>query len=94
MKLTLMNVTSLTRLKKLLSIQENHLHLWKEKNDMEKIGNSLRFLSRLWWFDGNRKNAENFAEQAIEVLNNQPSSSAKAMALQQYVAIENAYRSI
>src|SRR5205085_5217462 len=39
-----------------------------------------RFLSRLWWFAGNRKNAEHFAEQAIEVLGDQPSSSSKAMA--------------
>ncbi len=56
------------------------LNLWKEKNDTEKIGNCLRFLSRLWWFDGNRKNAERFAEQAIEALDSQPSSTSKAMA--------------
>jgi DNA-binding CsgD family transcriptional regulator len=56
------------------------LNLWKEKNDKEKIGNSLRFLSRLWWFDGSRKNAESFAEQAIEMLHGQPSSTVKAMA--------------
>jgi DNA-binding CsgD family transcriptional regulator len=56
------------------------LDIWKEKNNTEKIGNCLRFLSRLWWFAGNRKNAENFAEQAIEVLGSQPSSSSKAMA--------------
>ena len=56
------------------------LSLWKKKNDPEKIGNSLRFLSRLWWFDGNRKQAESYAVQAIEALENLPSSSAKAMA--------------
>ena len=56
------------------------LNLLKKKNDEEKIGNSLRFLSRLWWFDGNRKKAESFGGQAIEVLEKQPSSSAKAMA--------------
>jgi DNA-binding CsgD family transcriptional regulator len=56
------------------------LNFLEEKNDKEKIGNSLRFLSRLWWFDGNRKNAERFAGEAIEVLDSQPSSSAKAMA--------------
>jgi len=47
------------------------LKLWKEKADIEKTGDSLRFLSRLWWFDGNRKHAENFAWQAIEVLKDQ-----------------------
>ena len=56
------------------------LDLLKEKNDTEKTGNCLRFLSRLWWFAGNRKNAEQFAEQAIEVLSEGPSSSSKAMA--------------
>lgn len=56
------------------------LNLLKEKNDIEKIGNCMRFLSRLWWLDGNRKKAENFAEQAIEELKSSPSSAIKAMA--------------
>jgi DNA-binding CsgD family transcriptional regulator len=56
------------------------LNLWKEKNDKEKIGNSLRFLSRLWWFAGNRKQAEAMGEEAIDVLRLQPSSKTKAMA--------------
>ncbi|HET6767101.1 MAG TPA: AAA family ATPase, partial [Chitinophagaceae bacterium] len=56
------------------------LNLLKEKNDAEKTGNCMRLLSRLWWLDGNRKKAESFSEQAIEVFSNQPSSPAKAMA--------------
>ena len=56
------------------------LNLCKKKNDLEKIGNCMRFLSRLWWFDGNRKQAESLGRQAIEVLDKQPSSKAKAMA--------------
>ena len=56
------------------------LNLWKEKNDTEKLGNCMRFLSRLWWFDGNRKKAETYASQAIEILGDQPSSNPKAMA--------------
>ncbi|HEY5773645.1 MAG TPA: AAA family ATPase, partial [Chitinophagaceae bacterium] len=56
------------------------LNLWKAKNDTEKIGNSLRFLSRLWWFDGNRKLAESYARQAIEVLENGSYLRAEAMA--------------
>jgi DNA-binding CsgD family transcriptional regulator/tetratricopeptide (TPR) repeat protein len=56
------------------------LNLWKQKNDVGQIGNCLRFLSRLWWYDGNRKNAESYASQAIEMLDPQPSSRAKAMA--------------
>ena len=56
------------------------LQLWKEKGDEEKTGNSLRFLSRLWWFDGSRKNAEDYAMQAIAILDKQPDSATKAMA--------------
>jgi ATP/maltotriose-dependent transcriptional regulator MalT len=57
------------------------LNIWKERNDQEKIGNSMRFLSRLWWFDGNRKKAEAFSAEAIKVFSDQPASGAKAMAL-------------
>jgi DNA-binding CsgD family transcriptional regulator len=56
------------------------LQKWKEKNNKEKISSWLRLLSGLWWSDDNLKKAENFAMQAVEVLNNQPSSKAKAMA--------------
>jgi DNA-binding CsgD family transcriptional regulator len=60
--------------------QGKALKVWEEKNEIEQLGNSLRLFSRLWWFDGNRRKAESFAGQAIEVLNKQPSSKAKAMA--------------
>jgi len=56
------------------------LSLLEKRNEPEKIGNCMRFLSRLWWFDGNRKRAEHFGTRAIEVLDSQPSSKAKAMA--------------
>jgi DNA-binding CsgD family transcriptional regulator len=56
------------------------LNLWKEKAEPEKIGNSYCFLSRLWWIEDNLKNAENAAGQAIEVLESQPASHAKARA--------------
>jgi DNA-binding CsgD family transcriptional regulator len=56
------------------------LHILKHKAEIEKTGKCLRFLSRLWWLDGNRENSASFAEQAIDLLNNQPSSPAKAMA--------------
>ena len=60
--------------------QGKALKVWEEKNEIEQLGNSLRLFSRLWWFDGNRQKAESFAGKAIEVLNKQPSSKAKAMA--------------
>jgi len=60
--------------------QGKALKVWEEKNEIERLGNSLRLFSRLWWFDGNRQKAESFAGKAIDVLNRQPSSKAKAMA--------------
>ncbi len=68
------------QIKEAIAFTEKALNLWKEKADIGKTGDSLRFLSRLWWFDGNRKNAENFALQAIEVLKDESASSTKAMA--------------
>ncbi|MVM33106.1 AAA family ATPase [Spirosoma sp. HMF4905] len=56
------------------------LTIWRHKANRLQEGNSLRFLSRLWWFDGNREQAEKFALEAIDVLENQPASSVKAMA--------------
>ncbi len=69
------------QIKEAIAFTEKALNLWTENNDIEKTGNNLRFLSSLWWFDGNRKNAEDFARQAVELLKDQPASPAKAMAL-------------
>lgn len=56
------------------------LVLRKEKNDKEKMVNCLRFLSRLWWFEGNQENAEHFGREAIEALKELPASKITAMA--------------
>jgi DNA-binding CsgD family transcriptional regulator len=68
------------RVKEAIIYQGKALNIWKEKKGIEKLGNAMWFLSRLWWFDGNRKQAESYGLQAIEVLSSQPSSRAKAMA--------------
>ncbi|SEV95967.1 transcriptional regulator, LuxR family [Chitinophaga sp. YR573] len=49
------------------------------KDHQEKSGNCLRFLSRLWWLAGNRKNAESFSQASVELLQDLPSSTSKAM---------------
>jgi DNA-binding CsgD family transcriptional regulator len=67
------------QIKEAIIYQKKALTLWKEKGDIEKTGNCMRFLSRLWWFDGKRKQAEYYAVQAIEVLGDQAPSRAKAM---------------
>lgn len=69
-----------SQIKQAIIYAEKSLNIWKKKRDLEKACKSMRFLSRLWWRDGNWKNAKKFAEQAIEVISSEPSSSAKAMA--------------
>jgi ATP/maltotriose-dependent transcriptional regulator MalT len=68
------------RMKESIIYQQKVAQIWRETANAEKLGNALWFLSRLWWFDGNRRQAERFAKEAIDVLANQPPSRAKAMA--------------
>ncbi|HZY37020.1 MAG TPA: AAA family ATPase, partial [Mucilaginibacter sp.] len=56
------------------------LTVWTQKNDRAKMGNCMRFLSRLWWYEGNRKQSESYGNQSIEVFETLPASKAKAMA--------------
>ena len=66
--------------KEAIEFIEKALKLWQEQNDQENIGNCMRFLSRLWWFEGKTELAHSYALQAIALLKDQPSSKAKAMA--------------
>ena len=68
------------QVKEAIIYQGKALKIWQQKNEPEQIGNSLRFLSRLWRVDGNREEAEKYSQQAIDILQSLPSSSAKAMA--------------
>jgi DNA-binding CsgD family transcriptional regulator/tetratricopeptide (TPR) repeat protein len=48
--------------------------------DVEKRGDCMRLLSRLWWLDGNKKKALAYGRQAVELFAGEPASNAKAMA--------------
>jgi len=70
------------------------LKLWEGEDDKERASDCMRSLSRLGWVDGNRKQAETFANQAIELLEDQPDSKPKAMAysnMSQLTMIYNQY---
>ncbi|HMC86357.1 MAG TPA: hypothetical protein VKI61_12570, partial [Chitinophagaceae bacterium] len=69
-----------SQVKDAIIYQGKALKIRKELNEIEKTGNCLRFLSRLWWFEGNRKQAEDFAKQAVDLLEGKAASSEKAMA--------------
>lgn len=66
--------------KEAIIYQERALKIWQSKGEIEQVGNSMRFLSKLWWFEGNRNEAEKYGRQAIEVLQTQLPSKSKAMA--------------
>lgn len=68
------------RIKEAIVYQGKALNIYKEKDDREGMGNSQWFLSRLWWFDGDRRQAELWARQAVDLLADRPASRAKAMA--------------
>ncbi len=63
-----------------INSQKKALDLWRERQDKLKEGNALRFLSRLWWFQGNRKQSETFALEAIAVLENGFPTRERALA--------------
>ncbi|MEP7372728.1 MAG: AAA family ATPase [Chitinophagaceae bacterium] len=60
--------------------QGKALKIWQKKNKPEETANSFRLLSRFWWFDGNRDEAEKYGKEAIQILQALPASKAKAMA--------------
>jgi ATP/maltotriose-dependent transcriptional regulator MalT len=68
------------QLKEAIAYQEKLLAIRQEQDDKEQMGNSFRFLSRLWWFEGNHKQSEHYAYRAIKALGEHSSSKATAMA--------------
>jgi ATP/maltotriose-dependent transcriptional regulator MalT len=68
------------QIKEALIYQTKALKIWQTVGDREQVGNSQRFLSRLWWYDGYRKEAEAYAVQSIETFESLPPTKAKAMA--------------
>lgn len=54
--------------------------IWKNLQRIEKEGDNLRWLSRLAWFSGKRKDAEQYAQAAVEILEKLPPGPELAMA--------------
>ncbi|WP_423129563.1 AAA family ATPase [Gaoshiqia sp. Z1-71] len=58
------------QIQKAIDSQQLALTIWQKLGDKIRIGVSYRILSRLNWFQGKKDNAERFAIQAIEELEN------------------------
>jgi DNA-binding CsgD family transcriptional regulator len=63
-----------------VSARQAALELREAAGDREKVGEGLRWLSRLHWWDGNRREAEAAAARAIAVLEPLPPGRQLAMA--------------
>lgn len=56
------------------------VELWREVGDAERVGENLRWLSRLHWYRGEADTAQRFIHEAIELLEGEELSSARAKA--------------
>ncbi len=63
-----------------IEARKHAITLWRAVNRNDKIGENLRWLSRLHWYRGEAVEAGHYANEAIRVLENSPPSSEKAMA--------------
>lgn len=54
--------------------------LWRALGRNDKVGENLRWLSRLHWYRGEAAEAARFSDQAIRVLEGMPPSAERAMA--------------
>jgi len=54
--------------------------IWRTLGRMDKVGENLRWLSRLHWYRGEAIKANRYVQDAVEVLENEAPSAGKAMA--------------
>lgn len=60
--------------------QRRVLEFWQKRNSNLQIGDALRFLSRLEWYQGNGQQAMTFGLKAVQTLEDCPPSREKALA--------------
>jgi DNA-binding CsgD family transcriptional regulator/tetratricopeptide (TPR) repeat protein len=63
-----------------IASQRNALEIWRDRKVSLKIGDTLRFLSRLLWYQGTRDEAMSFALEAVTVLENGYPTRERALA--------------
>jgi DNA-binding CsgD family transcriptional regulator/tetratricopeptide (TPR) repeat protein len=68
------------RMEEAVAPYETALALWRALDHTEKVGHTLRRLSRLHWFLGSNAEAERYAMQAVETLETLPPGRELAMA--------------
>jgi tetratricopeptide (TPR) repeat protein len=46
--------------------------VWRERDHVGQVGDGLRWLSRLYWFQGSKREADDYAEKAVALLELSP----------------------
>jgi len=63
-----------------LDARRHAITLWRALGRMDKVGENLRWLSRLHWYRGESTEATRFSEEAVKTLESIPASAERAMA--------------
>ncbi|WP_339718926.1 AAA family ATPase [uncultured Paraglaciecola sp.] len=63
-----------------IDARRHAISLWRALGRQDKVGENLRSLSRLYWYQGDAEKAEQYANQAINTFESIPASSELAMA--------------
>ncbi|MDX1498791.1 MAG: AAA family ATPase, partial [Woeseiaceae bacterium] len=63
-----------------LEARRHAISLWRALGRDDKVGENLRWLSRLHWYRGEAAEAGHFADEAVRVLESTPPSAERAMA--------------
>jgi ATP/maltotriose-dependent transcriptional regulator MalT len=64
-----------------IAARRSALEIWRELGDVPQEGRTLRWLSRLYWFVGQKLEAEKYATEAVQLLEHLPEDEAFAWAL-------------
>jgi DNA-binding CsgD family transcriptional regulator/tetratricopeptide (TPR) repeat protein len=60
--------------------RQTSLHIWRQLGRSDKVGHTLRWLSRLNWFLGKTREAQQYAAEAVQLLETLPPGAELAMA--------------
>lgn len=63
-----------------IEARRHAMTLWRALGRMDKVGENMRWLSRLLWYRGESAQANRYADEAVRILENEAPSQEKAMA--------------
>lgn len=68
------------RIDQAIRVRHEAVDLWQQSGEYFRMGDDLRWLSRLYWFDGRKAEADRYAVESIDLLEKHPPGRELAMA--------------